>query len=31
MSGEAWFMVAVAVASVVGVAWLTHGPREREA
>lgn len=27
MSGEAWFMVGVALASVVGVAWLTHGPR----
>ena len=27
MSGEAWFMVAVALASIVGVAWLTHGPR----
>jgi hypothetical protein len=27
MSGEVWFMVAIAVASVVGVAWLTHGPR----
>ena len=29
MSGEVWFMVVAAVASVVGVAWLTHGPRER--
>lgn len=27
MSGEAWFMAAVALASVVGVVWLTHGPR----
>lgn len=27
MSGEVWFMMGVAVAAVVGVVWLTHGPR----
>ena len=29
MSPEAWFMVGVAVSAVIGVVWLTHGPRER--